>query len=78
LYALRSVPSRQEDITYLHEVLAYLDTQGKAAAMLYASLETEAYEPLAEAWQCSTHNVKKHVAHRRQRLRTWAAWESAA
>ena len=77
LYALRSEPAKQETVTYLSEVLAYLEPQGKPSAMLLATAIEEPVEAIADQWGCSVHNVKKHTVKVRRRLRTWAQWSAA-
>jgi hypothetical protein len=77
LYALRSEPATQETITYLHEVLTYLEPQGKPAAMLFATALGAPVEDVAATWQCSMPNVIKHCVTLRRKLRPWASWSAA-
>jgi len=77
LYALRATPATQETTTYLHEIVSYLEPQGKPAAMLLASVDGEALEAIADHWQCTVENVKGHCMKLRRKLRAWAAWRAA-
>jgi hypothetical protein len=77
LYALRTEPPRQEMTVYLHEVLTYLEPQGKPAAMLVDTALGEPVEEVAETWQCSKPNVTQHCVKLRRKLRTWAHWSAA-
>ena len=71
------MPAPQETTTFLHEIVGYLAHQGKPSAMLFATVDGASEEAIAEVWQCTTFNVKKHVANCGKRLRTWAHWTDA-
>ena len=77
LYNLRTEQARQETTVYLHEVLTYLEPQGKPAAMLFATALGVPVEEVADTWQCSMPNVTKHCVKLRRKLRTWAHWSAA-
>ena len=78
LYTLRTLPATQETTTFLHEVLTYLASQGKPAAMLLAGVDGEPVEAIAASWHCTGNNVTGHCMKLRKKLRAWAYWSTEA
>jgi len=78
LYALRSEQARQETITYLHEILDYLQDHGKASIMLLATVNGEPLDTVAQQWHMSEQGVKEHTKKLRRKLRVWSRWSTTS
>jgi hypothetical protein len=78
LYAHRTMPAPQETITYLPEVVTYLEPQGKPAAMLCATALGVPVEEVAHTWHCTGNKVIGHCMKWRKKLRAWCTWVDEA